>query len=105
MAVSVGDEMLAHGRQHQISVWNPLFNIGVLNGCLISELRQSHLAPGSLSENPSLAVKLHLAHCCLHGTPSPWQLWVIGFAEGFYLFTSVLFMPVFTKSITGFYFP
>lgn len=42
MDVSVGEKKLACGRQLQISVWNLLFNVGVLNGCLISKLRQSH---------------------------------------------------------------
>ena len=78
----MGDEKLARGRQLQISVWKPLFNVGVLNGCLISKLRQSHSTPGSLREDRIGAVKLHLALCCLHGTPSPCQLWLIGLGEG-----------------------
>ena len=76
--VSTGDEKLAHSRQLQISTRNPLFNVGVLNGCLISKLRQSCSTLGSLSENPIVAVKLHLACYCLRGTLSPSQLWVIG---------------------------
>lgn len=43
MAVSVGGEKLSHGRKLQISIWNPQFNVGILNGCLISKLG----APGS----------------------------------------------------------
>lgn len=42
MDLSMGDKKLACGRQLQLSVWKPLFNVGVLNGCLISKLRQSH---------------------------------------------------------------
>lgn len=74
---SMGDEKLARSRQLQISTRNPLFNVGVLNSCLISKLRQSCSTLGFLSEDPTVAVKLHLVCYCLHGTPSPSQLWVI----------------------------
>lgn len=75
--VSMGDEKLARSRQLQISTRNPLFNVGVLNGCLISKLRQSRSTLGFLSEDPIVVVKSHLVCCCLRGTPSPSQLWVI----------------------------
>lgn len=72
----------ARGRQLQISGGNLLFNVGAFNGSLIRKLRPSHSTLGSLSENPILAVKLHLAHCRLPGTLCPCQLWVTGFWRG-----------------------
>lgn len=105
MGSSVRDDKLARGRQLQISGWNPRFNVGVPNSCLISKLRQSHSTPGSLSRNPILAVKLHLAHDRVPGTLFLASFRLLGFGEGWDLFISVLFLSVFTKRVAGLSFP
>lgn len=100
MDVSMGDKKLACGRQLQISIWNPLFNVGVLNGCLISKLRQSHSTRVPAWDSHSSS-KLASGSPLPARRPVSWQLGVIGFGWGFQLFITGLFMPVFTKSVPG----
>lgn len=94
------DVPIGGSRQIQISVGNPLFNVGALKAASL-ENSDHHTDSKSLHENPIVAAELHLARCRLPGTLTPCQLWAEGLGEGYNLFLSVLSMSAFTKAITG----